>query len=103
MKIELKNIHKTMLITALGTFVVCSGVKLYFSSQIAIKSIEVSDLFERKASLEEEIAGLEYKKAEVSSMKLVESKAKKLGFIEMSENIIAVTPVSGTPVASLSY
>lgn len=73
---------------------VCMIVSIFgqviLTNQLAVKGIQLSHLEAKKTQIEKEIAVIEYEDSTLSSMKLVESKAKELGFVKYTEALLAV-------------
>lgn len=67
---------------------------MYVSNATALKGRDFKNLHQEKASLEKEIALLQYEDSKLSCLDHVEEKAVQLGFEEMSEPIYAISSPS---------
>jgi len=90
---------KRIFIFSLLTFVTSLLVQMYISNATALKGTDFRELHEEKASLEKEMALLQYEDSKLSCLEYVEAKAHDVGFVEMSGPIYAISSPS---LASLS-
>ena len=92
---------KTFLVLSIFLFAIGALTKMFLSTNIAIKSGELKNLFEQKSQLEKEVSKLSYENASISSITSVEERAKKLGFVEMKDRLLSLDPHAPIQVASL--
>jgi|GEM_PF-1605579 len=88
---------------ALSIFLFTSSVicKLYLCSSLAIKNSELEEAFTYRKQLEEQISKLSFENSNLSSIDLVEKKAKSMGFVEMTEKLLSINPGAPIQVAVL--
>jgi cell division protein FtsB len=64
--------------------------QIYISNSVAIKSDELMRYQEQKNELERKISKLEYEDSQLSSLAYLETRAKELGFVKFSDNVLAI-------------
>ncbi|MFZ2663891.1 MAG: hypothetical protein WAX66_00815 [Patescibacteria group bacterium] len=96
-----KNIFKLSFI--LTTFMFVSSVicKLYLCSSLAVKNSELEEAINTRKQLEKEVSRLSFKNSALSSIDLVEKKARDSGFVDMSERLLSIDPNAPVQVAVL--
>ncbi len=98
---EKKNIFKIGFILAVFLFMSSMGCKLYLCSSLAVKNGDLEEAIATKKDLEKDISRLSFENSNLSSIDLVEKKAKDMGFIEMSERLASIDPNAPVQVAVL--
>lgn len=64
--------------------------QVYISNSVAIKSEDLVELQKQKKEIEKQISKLEYEDSQLSSLSYLETKAKELGFVKFTENVLAI-------------
>lgn len=98
---EKKNTLKIAFILSIFVFVSSIGGKLYLCSVLAVKNGDLEKTIASKKEIEKEISRLSFENSNLSSIEIVEKKAKDLGFVEMSERLLSVDPSAPIQVAVL--
>ena len=75
---------------SIGVFSLSLGLKFYLCNSITIKNGEFEQMSLRKLELEKEVEDLMVEEYSLSSIETIEERSKELGFIEMSERLVAV-------------
>jgi cell division protein FtsB len=109
-KTLLSRIKNTNIDTALNAVFRCSclllvlGIasKLALTSNLTVKNEELTFLQQEKVELEKQLSGLTYQACELSSLKYVEERASKLGFVPMTERILSLNVDEQPKVAVLA-
>lgn len=99
---ECKTVYKVLFSVSLCLFIASIGLRIYCSSNMAVRNNELKALYDKKLELEKEITNLTYIDSNLSSLKYVEKNAFDLGFIKMDSNLKALDPYASTSVAVLS-
>ena len=73
-------------------------LQMFITNKLAAKGAELVELDNKKSQLEKEISKLEFEDSSLSSLAYVEGKAKLLGFIKLSDNILAIKAPSTAAV-----
>jgi len=94
--------YKTLFLCTLVLFVTAIGLRIYYSSNMAVRNNELKALYDQKVDLEKAVTNLTYIDSGLSSLKHVEQRASVLGFVPMNGNLRALDPYAATPVAALS-
>ena len=82
------NIFKYVFVASIVAFFASLFVQLQTSNKTALKGKDFLILHDRKVSLEKEIAYLRYQDSTHSSLESIEERAKKMGFVKMSEPLV---------------
>lgn len=90
MKIKSEKIFKTVFLLSLFIFVSCVGVKFYLCNSITVKNGELEEAFNKKSLLGESIERLVIEDANLSSISYVESRAREIGFVEMTDRLAKI-------------
>jgi len=101
MKNKTNKLFKLTFILSTLLFIFSVGLKLYLCSSLAIKNSELEEAFNYKKQLEEQISKLSFDNSNLSSIDLVEKKAKSMGFVEMTEKLLSINPEAPIQVAVL--
>lgn len=75
------------------------AVQVVVTNRFAVKGNELAQLITEKDTLEKNVSRLELNKATQSSLAVLDSRARQLGFVEATEH---VTPIKPSTVASLT-
>lgn len=104
LKKEPKRLHNQshfILVCSIVSFALSLSIRMFYAGQIIVKNKTLDELYKKKITLEKEVSFLSFEDSNLSSMSRVEEEAKKLGFIEMSDNFIALDPNAASTVAVL--
>jgi len=102
LRLKKENIVKIGFIFSVFLFVLSASFKLYLCGSLAIKNSELEKAFTYQRSLEEKISELSFIDSGLSSISSIETRAKKLGFVEMSGRILSINPEAPVQVAALN-
>lgn len=93
---QTKNLKKYKYLCFLSgfIFVVSLSFQVYISNSTALKSKDFQEFYQKKTSLEKEIAYLQFEESQLSSLSYVEQRAKEMGFQDMTEPLLPITPPS---------
>ena len=97
-----KKTCKIAFLSSLMLFIVSIGFKLVLCGDLAVRNDDLEAAFVRKGELEKIVSKLEFESSELSSMKHIEQEAKKLGFIEMQDNLLSLDIEAPDQVAVLT-
>jgi hypothetical protein len=88
----------------LSTVILIASIcfKLGLCSSLAVKNSELEDAFVYKKGLEDTILALSIEDSNLSSIEYVESRAKAIGFIEMTDKMLSINPEAPIQVAVLT-
>ena len=101
-KVGLDKLIKIGFIASIFMFVVGVGFKLYLCSSLAVKNSELEQAFVKKQQLDKDMLELGFEDSHLSSISLVEAKAKSMGFVEMTDRLISINPNAPIKVAALT-
>ncbi len=93
------RICKTLSFFSMIIFVGSLFFQMYIANSTALKGKDFMELYDKKQVLEKEIAYLEFEDSNLSSLSNIETKAEKLGFVEMTEPLL---PIKSPALAVLS-
>ena len=99
---KIRKICNVVFAVCCGLLATSTAARIYFYNDLAVKSRELKGIFDRQATLEEEIALLRYEDSMLSSIEYVEAEAAKLGFVPLQERLISLDISSSGQVASLA-
>jgi biopolymer transport protein ExbB/TolQ len=88
--------------SALVLFVASIGFKLVLTGNLAVRNDELEEAFASRSELEKMVSRLKFESSELSCMELIEERAKRLGFIEMQENLLSLDIEAPDQVAVLT-
>lgn len=97
-----EKLFKITFLVSVFLFVASVGFKLYLCSSLAVKNSELEQAFLQRKSLEEKISKLAFEDSNISSIELVEAKAKEMGFVEMTDRLLSINPEASIQVAVLT-
>jgi hypothetical protein len=84
--------YKYFFFASLALFISSLSFQVYISNATALKGKDFQNLYERKVELEKDIAYLEFEESQLSSLSYIEKAASDLGFQEMTEPLLPITP-----------
>jgi cell division protein FtsL len=100
--LRIKKIIKFSFVFSVFLFAVSLGTKLYLCSSLAVKNNDLEQAFLQRKSLEEEISKLSYVDSTLSAISSIEIRARQIGFVEMTERVLAIDPSAPVQVAALN-
>lgn len=92
------NIFKIVFRFSGVLLVVSVLLQMFITNNLAVRGAELVELDNKKSQLEKEISKLEFEDSSLSSLAYVEGKAKLLGFIKLSDNVLAIKTPSTAAV-----
>ncbi len=101
-KITLKINSFSLFIFTLLLFIMTLTLRMSVASRLTQSTVEMIDLTERKAQLENELMVLRYQDSSLSSLSTLEERAKSQGFIPVTENLLSLEIDSSTTIAAVT-
>lgn len=86
------KIYNVILKVSILVLFVSITTQIVVTNNCVVKGSEFNKLKERKQALNEEISDLELEISNVSSLSALETKARKLGFVEYTQPIAVIEP-----------
>ena len=100
--LKMKKIVRFSFIISVVIFTLSLGMKIYMCGSLAVRNSDLEQAFLQRKQLGEEISKLSYIDSTLSAISAVEAKAKQLGFVEMTERVLAIDPSAPVQVAVLN-
>lgn len=91
---KLLKILKYSCLISLILFISTLLLQMYVSNSTALKGKDFVMFYDKKKSLEKEIALLKYEESSLSSLSSIEARSAALGFITLREPIASISPAS---------
>ncbi len=95
------NLSKILFKISLVSLILSVFAQVYFTNNVAIRSGELTDLKTKRETLKKEIAALEYEDSLLSSLSYLEQKSSEMGFVKMTENVLAIKSSSTAAAVSI--
>ncbi|HSX39900.1 MAG TPA: hypothetical protein VLI92_04910 [Candidatus Saccharimonadales bacterium] len=91
-----KNLNwcRILFFSTLVIFVITLAAQIVLTNRLALKSHELTLLVGQKEELQKSITKLEFEDASLSSLSYVDQQARKMGFVDMHDSVIAIGPAS---------
>ncbi len=80
-------------------FVASFAGRLYIASVMASKNIELKELYVKKIILNQDLTRLEYENLQLSSLSIIETRAKQLGFVPLNGLLSSIDIDVSEPLA----
>ncbi|OGC69752.1 hypothetical protein A2415_04725 [candidate division WWE3 bacterium RIFOXYC1_FULL_39_7] len=93
---------KSLCAMTFAVFLLTLMVRMYISSKLTASTVEMSELIDKKITLEQEIAKLNYENSGLSSISVLEDRAVALGFSSIQDNLLSLEIDSSTTIAAIS-
>lgn len=100
--LKAKNIIRFGFISSIVLFTLSLGAKIYLCGNLAVRNSDLEQAFLQRNKLEEEISRLSYIDSTLSAISSVEKQAMQIGFVEMTERVLAIDPSAPVQVAVLN-
>ncbi|MBU0534962.1 MAG: hypothetical protein ABIJ82_03510 [Patescibacteria group bacterium] len=100
--LKAKKIIRLSFISSIVLFVLSLGAKIYLCGSLAVRNSDLEQAFLQRKRLEEEISKLSYIDSTLSAISSIEKQAKQIGFVEMTERVLAIDPSAPVQVAVLN-
>lgn len=100
--LKVKKIIRLSFIFSIMLFALSFGVKVYLCGSLTVRNSDLEQAFLQRKKLEEEISKLSYIDSTLSAIGGIEKQAKQIGFIEMTERVLAIDPSAPIQVAALN-
>lgn len=100
-KINILGLEKKLLVVCCVFFVTALVARLYTAGQVSTMNNELKEALETKKNLDKELTLLVNEDIKLSALSAVESRARRLGFVDMAGKIFALNPYKPASVASL--
>jgi hypothetical protein len=76
--------------------------QIVVTNKLSLRGNELVNLETSKQQLQKDISRLEFDESKLSSLSYLDSEAKKLGFVTMTDTVYTVNQVSNSSVAVLT-
>ena len=100
--LKIRKIVKLSFALSAVFFILSLGAKIYLCGSLAVRNSDLEQAFSQRKTLEEEISKLSYIDSTLSSIISIEKQAKQIGFIDMTERVLAIDLSAPVQVAVLN-
>ena len=96
---KIEKICKTACLLSFCTFISSLIIQLHISNSTALKGKDFQELYNKKETLEKEIAYLKFEDSNLSSLAYIETRAGELGFVLLE---VPLASISSPALAALN-
>lgn len=100
--LKVKKIIRLSFISSIVLFALSFGAKIYLCGSLTVRNSDLEQAFLQRKQLAEEISKLSYIDSTLSAISNVERQARQIGFVEMTDRILAIDPSAPVQVAALN-